>query len=592
MHFLSRVRIAPKILSVVALLSLVALSIAAIGIMTIQKYDEIATESTLAARRAILGENTNALIYAVVMDSRGVYMSTEAEAEAAERYANGMDKFMGLIKINMDEWRSIASERNLENFNALDKTVSEFIAFRTELARLAREESPAAGRAWGDNDANRSNRRALNELMVRQAKFNAEAVTQNAELLHTYYNRALEIILIVAAIGIITGVGLALAIVIGGLTRPLTRMTGNMGELANGHLNIDIGDTDRKDEIGGMARALTIFKESMIQNEAFNDETRRQADEIKRQSKATEQQAEEIKKSSEEIARQSEMQAQRAILLGQKIDAFKDNANTALAALIDAANSMDETAVAMKTSADEAADQSNRVANASEEASTNVHTVAAASEEMSSSIGEIGRQVAEATKITGRAVETAERSTHNMRTLSQSADQIGEVVKMINDIASQTNLLALNATIEAARAGEAGKGFAVVASEVKTLANESARATAEIATQISRVQSETEGAVTAIREISSIIDQINEIASAIAAAIEEQGAATQEIARNVQEAAKGTSEVSSNIIGVNTSVGETRQDADKVAKTAIALKENADGLRFRIETFLDEVKAV
>lgn len=589
MQILSRIKLAPKIFFVVALLALVAVVMAGIGITTMNKYDEMVDRSALAARRALLGENTNAMIYAVVMDSRGIYMSTESDK--AEKFAKGMETSLAQIEKNMDAWRAIVPPENKERFAELDKTAKQFLEFRRELVRLSRMESPAAARIWGDNDANRANRSALNELMDEQAKLNAADVETNNNELDRYYGTALAIMLTIAIVGIGAGIALALLVVIGGLTRPLAGMTATMGDLAAGHLGVDIAGTDRGDEIGDMAKALAVFKQSMIRNQEFTEETRRQTEEIKRQSEATERQAEEIRKASEEMAHQAEIQARRAATLDQLITEFNGNVDRALLGLSDAARDMDHTSSVMKHSADRAAGQSTAVASASEQASTNVHTVAAASEEMNSSIREIGRQVSEAARVTGRAVETAERTSATIRTLSDSAEKIGEVVRMINDIASQTNLLALNATIEAARAGEAGKGFAVVASEVKSLANESAKATEEIGAQIARVQSETEGAVTAIQEISGIIHQINEISATIAAAIEEQGAATQEIARNVQEAAKGTTEVSTNIIGVNSAVTETRSEADKVSRTAIALKDNAERLREQIDSFLSRVKA-
>ena len=273
------------------------------------------------------------------------------------------------------------------------------------------------------------------------------------------------------------------------------------------------------------------------------------------------------------------------------IEDFDGKMNRALDAFSSSASQMQSTANTLSATADEVTRRTTTVAAASEEASVNVQTVASAAEELSSSVNEIGRQVTESTRITGEAVEQANRTNAMVQGLSDAAQKIGDVVKLINDIASQTNLLALNATIEAARAGEAGKGFAVVAAEVKNLANQTSRATEEIGQQIAAIQTATRDSVLAIREIATTIGRVNEIATAISTAVEEQGAATQEIARNVSEASVGTQEVSSNISGVNQSVEETRQVASDVLIAAQNMSVQSDGLQGEVQSFFATIRA-
>jgi methyl-accepting chemotaxis protein len=277
---------------------------------------------------------------------------------------------------------------------------------------------------------------------------------------------------------------------------------------------------------------------------------------------------------------------------GKVTQAFEANVKTVIGTVASAATELQSTAESMESIAKTTSERSAAVAAASEEASTNVQTVASAAEELSASISEISRQVSQSSKIAATAVETAKNADNRIQGLAQAAQKIGEVVELITSIADQTNLLALNATIEAARAGDAGKGFAVVAAEVKNLANQTAKATEEIGTQIGGIQSSTKEAVGAIGEISKIIGEISQTSSAIAAAVEEQGAATQEIARNVEQASKGTGEVASNVVEVTKAANETGQAAAQVLEAAGELSRQSEGLGKNIDEFLVELKKV
>ncbi len=359
-------------------------------------------------------------------------------------------------------------------------------------------------------------------------------------------------------------VGLGLAWMIGtGIARPVVAMTEAMRRLAGGDKSIEVPARGRKDEIGAMADAVEVFKQNAIEMDRLAAEQRK------------EQQRKE----------------ERQKTIDGYIASFESQVAGILGTLASAATEMNQTAESMSATAEETSRQSSAVAAASEEATTNVQTVASAAEELSASVAEISRQVAQSTEISGQAVEEVSRTNATVKGLAEAAQKIGDVVQLINDIASQTNLLALNATIEAARAGEAGKGFAVVASEVKSLANQTAKATEEIGAQIGAIQNATGGAVQAIEGIGGTIAKVSEIATTIASAVEEQGAATQEIARNVQQAAAGTTEVSSNIAGVSEAAQQTGAASAQVLATAGDLAKQSEVLKAEVDDFLAKVRA-
>jgi len=349
----------------------------------------------------------------------------------------------------------------------------------------------------------------------------------------------------------------------GSIATPIVAMTAAMGRLAGGDRAVEVPGVGRKDEVGAMAEAVDIFKRNAIE-----------ADRLSAAQRAEE-----------------EAKARRAARLEELMRAFEGNVTAVVQSLSGAATQMQQSAGALTSTADETNRQSTTVASAAEQASANVQTVAAAAEELSSSIAEIGRQVAQSTRVAEQAVSGANRANGVVSGLAEGAQKIGEVVDLINNIAAQTNLLALNATIEAARAGEAGKGFAVVASEVKSLANQTAKATEDITGQIATIQGATREAVSAIEEIGRIITEISQISATIASAVEQQSAATQEISRNVQEAAQGTQQVTSNIVGVTRAAGDTGRAAGEVRSVADHLTTESTRLRQEVESFLNGVKA-
>ncbi|ABD85640.1 methyl-accepting chemotaxis protein [Rhodopseudomonas palustris] len=348
------------------------------------------------------------------------------------------------------------------------------------------------------------------------------------------------------------------------IARPIRRIGEVLLELAGGNKAVAIPYTERGDEVGDNARAASTFKDNLIQIERMESEQK-----------------------SLELA----TAAQRKADMNQLADQFQAAVGGIVATVSTASGELEAAAGKLSSTAEQTQQLSGMVASASEEASANVESVASATEEMSTSVIEISRQVHDSSRIAGEAVKQAQQTDLRINELLKAAGRIGDVVKLITAIAEQTNLLALNATIEAARAGESGRGFAVVASEVKALAEQTAKATDEISTQIAGMQSATQDSVGAIKEIGATITRIADISSTIAATVEEQGAATAEIARNVSEAAKGTAEVADKIVQVNHGASATGTASAQVLASAQSLSRQSSSLQTEVTNFLRTVRA-
>ncbi len=462
-------------------------------------------------------------------------------------------KWAGYVKL-------ISSDAEQKLADSITATWKEYLGLESQFLEMSRRSDPGAASFY--TKTMRPAFLKLSQLLDDDVALNVKGGDDAADHGATVYASGRTWTFVAIGLSALLCLLSGIAIIVS-VSSPIQAMTAAMRRLADHDLTTEIVGRDRKDEVGSMASAVQVFKDNMIR-----------ADEL-----------------TAAQAKENEAKQARAARLEALTQNFETKVGTLVQSLSAAATEMESTASSMTSLAEQGNNKAMTVAAASEQTSANVQTVATATEELSASIQEISSQVANSARIASRAVDDARATDAVVQELAIGAQKIGEIVQLINDIASQTNLLALNATIEAARAGEAGKGFAVVASEVKSLATQTAKATDEISAQITQIQDATGQAVSAIQGISTTIQEMSEIAGAIAAAVEEQGAATLEISRNVQQAARGTEEVSQSIVDVRQAATDTGAASAEVLGAAGELARNSNDLSQEVDSFLAGVKA-
>ena len=561
---LSQFSIRTKISTLVVALLVAMAALGGLAVLKMRTINastvDIAT-NWMPSMRELGNLRTQLAMYRVVMRAHAMEIATEGKAAQEKRLARISEdiektrrRYEGLISSPEEralyqevgkEWDvyAAATKKAMElSYNHIGKTTNEVGDYLTKVL------GPIGGR--------------VDAALQKDIDYNTKSADQSTADAASTYESALLLVVAILVVAVAVG-AIASYLVVRDIAAAIASIIAPMQALGNGDLDAEVPHRGANTEIGAMANALQIFKEALI--------AKRDAD------------AAAAREAEEKIAR------------GQRVDAATRQFEIAIGEIVETVSSasteLEASAGTLTSTASRTQELTTAVAAASEEASTNVQSVASATEEMSSSITEISRQVQESARIASEAVDQARKTNDSVGELSQAAARIGDVVELINTIAGQTNLLALNATIEAARAGEAGRGFAVVAAEVKALAEQTAKATGEIGQHISGIQSATTLSVDAIREIGHTIGRMSEIASTIASAIEEQGAATQEISRNVQQAAGGTQQVSANIADVERGASETGSASAQVLSAASSLAQDSDRLKNEVAKFLQTVRA-
>ncbi|WP_454916085.1 methyl-accepting chemotaxis protein [Xanthobacter sediminis] len=566
--FLSRFRILTKILIVVGILAVAAIAITAIGVRSLSSLNATARTMSVVSESAL---NSARLAVGITALSRGEYRIAIDPSEQTRKDILGQVEvertaFRKRLDLLAGSLTDAADQARLKEIGVL------FDAYMAQLNSTVR-----TAEALQDQQISESTARLRESAITGRAA--AEAVRKSVALLvgsldeklnqsvastQDEYRYSSTVMIVGAAAGILLSLGLGYLIGQYGISRPIRTIVTVLQQLARGEFATVVVGTERADEVGEVARSALVFKQ--------NGEEKLRLEREAEQAKA-------------------EAEADKRATMGRLAEGFEASVGGIVDIVSSAATELEAAAQTLTASTEETSAQSSAMAAASEQASANVETVAAAAEELAGSISEIGRQVEESARMARDAAANADEAAHKMEALSESATSIAAVVDLISAIAQQTNLLALNATIEAARAGDAGRGFAVVASEVKSLAEQTGKATQQIADQISAIQAATHDSVEVMGAVNKAIEDINGVSSMIAAAVTQQMAATGEIARNVQQAAVGTKQVSENIESVSVTARDSGVASTQVLSSAEELARQGERLRAEVHTFLSNVRA-
>ncbi|WP_445490284.1 methyl-accepting chemotaxis protein [Rhodopseudomonas sp. RCAM05734] len=561
---LARLSIRAKITSVIAFLLMIMLVSGMLAVSSMRSINSSAAEienvwlpkvRTLGELRVGIGIYRNMIREHMLNEAAGEKdRMAGMMAERDQLNVKTRDKYESII--NTPEERALFNDWKRQ-WDVYKKGTEEVIA----LSRASAGKVAAEAQTLHSKTVNPISQKA-EELLVAAVNLNNKGAAEAGKYAAGTFDFAFMAQAIALTIAAVLGIGIGIYLV-RDVSSGIASIVTPMQALGNGDLSAVVPHRGETTEIGSMADALQVFKQALIDKKAADDAAMVDAEEKIRRGERV-----------NTITRDFEA------MIGQIVETVSH-----------ASTELEASAGTLTATAERSQQLTTMVAAASEEASTNVQSVASATEEMASSVNEISRQVQDSARIAGEAVAQAEKTNDRVGELAKAAARIGDVVELINTIAGQTNLLALNATIEAARAGDAGRGFAVVASEVKALAEQTAKATGEISAQINGIQAATQESVNAIQEIGTTIGRMSEIASTIASAVEEQGAATQEISRNVQQAAQGTQQVSANITDVQHGASETGSASSQVLSAAQSLSTESSRLKLEVGRFLSSVRA-